>query len=172
MSTIAIRLKWEIHRALDRVLKADVESLRSYEANDGKTRIADEELSIARAIVGRLRRAYASEVVYESGLRRLQEIIETESEIGNSVLVERLKEIQTRVVSNCRLPQTGETRRGSNEAMNDAFVKAYNPNVDPPFYVEWPKGNELGSGGWYCEESILAFWPEVVPDEPVTKGDR
>lgn len=63
-----------------------------------------------------------------------------------------------------RRPQTGETRRGNNPAMNDAFVKAYNPNISPPFWVEWPKGNELGSGGWYSEESILAFWPEVVPD--------
>ena len=163
MSTIAIRLKWEIHRALDRVLKADAESLRSYEANDGKAQIAaDEELLAARAVVAELRRAHTSEVVEGKGLQKLQLFIDMASGVGNFGIAERLKEIQTRVVSNCRLPQTGETRRGGNEAMNDALVKAYNPNVDPPFYVEWPKGNELGSGGWFCEESILAFWPEVV----------
>lgn len=61
-------------------------------------------------------------------------------------------------------PRTGETRRGSNPEMNDAFVDSYNPNVSPPFHVTYPKGNELGDGGWYDEESILAFWPEVVPD--------
>lgn len=61
-----------------------------------------------------------------------------------------------------RLPKTGETRRGPNPRMNDAFVDVYNPNIYPPFHVTYPKGNELGDGGWYDEESILANWPEVV----------
>lgn len=84
--------------------------------------------------------------------------------VGNVGISNRLKEIRDRIVANRRLPQTGQIRRGPTEKMNDAYVDVYNPNVSPPFHVTWPKGNELGDGGWYDAESILSFWPEVVPD--------
>ena len=58
----------------------------------------------------------------------------------------------------CRKPGKGS------RFIDDAFVKAYNPNVSPPFWVECPKGNELGEGGWYDEDEIIERWPEVVPD--------
>lgn len=59
----------------------------------------------------------------------------------------------------------GQTRRGATSpGMNPAFVKFYDPLIEPPWFVEWPKDNEIGAGGWYDEASVAAFWPEIVSE--------
>lgn len=68
------------------------------------------------------------------------------------------------MIGKVSFPRTGQTR-SDNRFVDDVFVKAYDPNVSPPFWVECPKGNELGEGGWYDEDQIMSRWPEVVPDE-------
>jgi hypothetical protein len=60
-------------------------------------------------------------------------------------------------------PKIGQTRRSTNyPTMNDGYVKSYNPDITPSWWVEWPKGNTLGSGGWYSAKMIREIWPEVV----------
>lgn len=64
----------------------------------------------------------------------------------------------------------GQTRRGIKyPTMNDGYVKSYRPHVnkDYPWWVEAPKGNEDGGGGWYTTDGILEIWPDVVSTEIV-----
>lgn len=69
-------------------------------------------------------------------------------------------------MADVKKPEINQTRRGAHSPrMNDAFVKAYRPDISSscPWWVVWPKGNAYGEGGWYTEEDVMNFWPEVVP---------
>lgn len=165
MSRLALLLKHEARLAVDRLLQADVDSLRAFRQNDARAHEAcDERLLDERAVFVELRRAHTGEVVEGTGLLKLQLSIDAAKRCGNDGIAARLEEARDRILRDRQFPRTGETRRGSNPAMNDAYVDSYDPNVSPPWFVRWPKGDELGSGGWYDTESILAFWPEVVKD--------
>jgi hypothetical protein len=165
MSRLALLLKYEARLAVDRLLQADIDSLRAFRQNDAKSHeTCDERLLDERAVFVELRRAHTGEVVERTGLLKLQLSIDAAKMCGNGNIAARLEEARDRILRDRRLPRTGETRRGSNSAMNDAYIDSYDPNISHPWFVRWPKGDELGSGGWYDTESILAFWPEVVKD--------
>jgi len=59
----------------------------------------------------------------------------------------------------------GQARRSkAYPSMNEGLVLDYVPRFG--WFVQWPKGNELGAGGWYSTaKGVRDIWPEVVAYE-------